>query len=261
VEELKARLLGGIAALVVAIIGTVLLVSYVQGADRRALANTETAEVYVVQKDIAAGTAAANFGDSVVKKSVPKSAVASDSVTTLTDVGQKVAAVGLVPGEQLLATRMVDPTQVLGPGRAPVPSGLQEVTVKLTLDRIVGGSLKAGDTVGVILSYAANDKLNVPDQSQLVFNKVLVTAVQNSSGAVAPDQSATTTETASDGALSSKSSATQANSGYLVTLARPSIDVEKIVHAIEFGKVYLSKESVSSTTDSTGVMERTRVFQ
>ena len=259
---MKARLLGGIAALVVAIIGTVLLVSYVQGADRRALANTETAEVYVVQKEIAAGTSAANFGDSVVKKSVPKSAVASDSVTTLAELGQKVSAVGLVPGEQLLATRMVDPTQLVGPGRVAVPSGLQEVTVKLTLDRIVGGSLKAGDTVGVILSYAANDKLNVPDQSQLVFHKVLVTAVQNSTGAVAQDQSATTTtETTSDGALGSKSSAAQANGGYLVTLARPSIDVEKIVHAIEFGKVYLSKESASSTTTNTGVMERIRVFQ
>ncbi|MEV5051790.1 Flp pilus assembly protein CpaB [Arthrobacter sp. LAR12-1-1.1] len=246
-----------------AIIGTVLLVSYVQGADRRALANTETAEVYVVQKEIAAGTAAANFGDSVVKKTVPKSAVASDSVTTLAELGQKVSAVGLVPGEQLLATRMVEPAQLLGPNRAPVPSGLQEVTVKLTIDRIVGGTLKAGDTVGVILSYAANDKLNLPDQSQLVFHKVLVTAVQNSTGAVAQDQSATTTttESSSDGALSAKSSAAQANGGYLVTLARPSIDVEKIVHATEFGKVYLSKESESSTADTTGVMERIRVFK
>ena len=258
---MKARLLGGIAALVVAIIGTVLLVSYVQGADRRALANTETAEVYVVQKEIAAGTSAANFGDSVVKKTVPMSAVASDSVSTLTELGQKVSAVGLVPGEQLLATRMVEPAQLLGPGRAPVPSGLQEVTVKLSIDRIVGGSLKAGDTVGVILSYAENEKLNVPDQSQLVFHKVLVTAVQNSTGAVPQEQSATTTESSSDGALSAKSSAAQANGGYLITLAQPSIDVEKIVHAIEFGKVYLSKESESSTTDNSGVMERIRVFQ
>lgn len=258
---MKARLLGGIAALVVAIIGTVLLVSYVQGADRRALANTETFEVYVIQKAIAAGTAAANFGDSVVKKSVPKSAVVSDSVTTLSELGQKVSSVGLVPGEQLLATRMVDPAQLLGPGRTSVPSGLQEVTVKLTIDRIVGGSLKAGDTVGVILSYAENEKLNVPDQSQLLFHKVLVTAVQNSAGAVAQEQPPTTTENSSDGALNSKSSAAQANGGYLVTLARPSIDVEKIVHAIEFGKVYLSKESESSTTDNTGVMERIRVFR
>jgi pilus assembly protein CpaB len=261
VEELKARLLGGIAALVVAIIGTVLLVSYVQGADRRALANTETAEVYVVQKEIAAGTSAANFGDSVVKKTVPKTTVANDSVTTLTELGQKVSAVGLVPGEQLLATRMVDPAQLLGPGRAPVPSGLQEVTVKLPIDRVIGGSLKAGDTVGIIISYAENEKLNVPDQTKLAFHQVLVTAVQNSSGAVAQDQTSTKTETAADGSMTSTASAAQAAGGYLVTLARSAVDVEKIVHAIEFGTLYLSKETEGSTQDNSGVMERIRVFQ
>ena len=256
---MKARLLGGIAALVVAIIGTVLLVSYVQGADKRAMANTETSEVYVVQKEIAAGTAAANFGDSVVKKTVPKSTVASDSVTTLAELGQKVSAVGLVPGEQLLATRMIDPAQLLGPGRAPIPSGLQEVTVKLPIDRVIGGSLKAGDTVGVVISYAAND--SAPEQTKLTFHQVLVTAVQNASGAVAQDQTAKTTETASDGALNSTSSAAQSTGGYLVTVARSAVDVEKIVHAIEFGKVYLSKETESSTQDNSGVMERVRVFQ
>ena len=187
--------------------------------------------------------------------------MASDSVTTLAQLGQKVSAVGLVPGEQLLATRMVEPAQLLGPGRAPVPSGLQEVTVKLSIDRIVGGSLKAGDTVGVILSYAENEKLNLPDQTQLLLHKVLVTAVQNSTGAVAKEPTTTTTTETSDGALGSKSSAAEATGGYLVTLARPATDVEKIVHATEFGKVYLSKESESSTADNTGVMERIRVFQ
>lgn len=258
---MKARLLGGIAALVVAIIGTVLLVSYVQGADRRALANTETTEVYVIQKEIAAGTSAANFGDSAVKKSIPKSAVASDSVATLSELGQKVSAVGLVPGEQLLSSRMVEPAQLLGAGRVAVPTGLQEVTIKLPMERIVGGSLKAGDTVGVVLSFPENEKLNLPDQSQLLFHKVLVTAVQNATGAVAEDQAATTEKT-SDGALGSKSSAAQAGgNGYMVTVARNAIDVEKIVHAIEFGKVYLSKERDNSTQDNAGVMERVRVFR
>ncbi|WP_340533762.1 Flp pilus assembly protein CpaB [Arthrobacter oryzae] len=235
--------------------------SYVQGADRRALANTETTEVYVVQKEIEAGTAAANFGDSVVKKTVPKSAVASDSVTTLSELGQKVSAVGLVPGEQLLAARMVDPAQLVGAGRVAVPTGLQEVTVKLSIDRMIGGNLKAGDTVGVILSFAENEKQNVPDQSQLVFHKVLVTAVQNATGTVTQEQSASTEKTSDGGSLGSKSSAAQANGGYMVTLARSSVDVEKIVHAVEFGTVYLSKESEGSTQDNTSVMDRVRVFQ
>lgn len=257
---MKTRLLGGIAALVVAVIGTILLVSYVQGADRRALSNTETTEVYVVQKAIAPGTSVTNFGDAVIKKTVPKSTLVADGVTSLSSLGQKVSSVELVPGEQLLASRMVDPTQLLGPGRAAVPTGLQEVTVKLTLDRIVGGSLKAGDTVGVILSYAENDKLQLPDQTQLAFHKVLVTAVQTPTGDSTADESSASNDS-SGGSLGSKSNAVQAGAAYMVTLARPSVDVEKIVHAIEFGKVYLTKETDSTTQDNAGVMERVRVFR
>ena len=59
---MKARLLGGIAALVVAIIGTVLLFNYVQGADKRALANTETEDVLVVKQEVPAGTPASQLG-------------------------------------------------------------------------------------------------------------------------------------------------------------------------------------------------------
>ena len=55
---MKTRLLGGIAALVVAVIGTIILFNYVQGADKRALANTETVDVLVVKQDVAAGTPA-----------------------------------------------------------------------------------------------------------------------------------------------------------------------------------------------------------
>jgi pilus assembly protein CpaB len=155
---------------------------------------------------------------------------------------------------------MVDPAQLVGTGRVAVPAGLQEVTVKLSMDRMVGGNIRAGDTVGVILSFPEDEKRNVPDQSQLIFHKVMVTAVQNATGTVAQEQTASTEKT-SDGSLGSKSSAAQATGGYMVTLARNSVDVEKIVHAVEFGTVYLSKESASTTTDSTGVMERVRVFQ
>ena len=59
---MKTRLLGGIAALLVAMIGTVMLVMYVQNADKRALADTETESVYVVEKPIAAGTAGRKTG-------------------------------------------------------------------------------------------------------------------------------------------------------------------------------------------------------
>lgn len=255
---MKTRLLGGIAALVVAIIGTVMLVFYVQGADKRALANTETQDVYVIQKEIPSGTPTAKFGDSVIKKAVPKSAVAADSVTSLSDLGSKVSSIEFMPGEQLLASRMVDPNSLAGPGRVEVPTGLQEVTVKLPIERVVGGHLAAGDTVGMMLSFKADDKANVPDQTSFTFNKVLVTAVQDSSGAIS-DNNGSASQTGG-GSLNSNKASGQSG-GYLVTVARSAVDVQKIVYAAEFGAIYLSKEPSDALVGATGVIDRGSVFK
>ena len=47
---------------------------------------------------------------------------------------------------------MVEENAFLGPSRVQVPAGLQELTLKLPIERVAGGILKAGDTVGVFLS-------------------------------------------------------------------------------------------------------------
>src|SRR5919205_909812 len=201
---MKTRLLGGIAALLVAIIGTVLLVNYVQNADKRAMEGTETESVYVVEKTISAGTGIDKAAGAVVRKDIPKAAVAAGAVTDLNQVGQKVAAVDLMPGEQLLATRMVDADSILGPSRVQVPTGMQEITLKLPIERVVGGTLTAGDTVGVFLSVDSSG--GTSGGTQLTFHKVLVTAAQFSNGNVAKSQEPAAEE-ASKGAAATKKSA------------------------------------------------------
>lgn len=258
---MRTRLLGGVAALIVAVIGTVLLVTYINGADRRALANVETEDVYVVQKTIPAGTAAANLGDSVVRKPIPKSAIPADTVTNLSALSGKVANVGLEPGEELLSSRFVDPSALAAPGRVTVPAGMQELTIKLPIERVVGGALGAGDTVGIILSFAGDG--GVPAQTQMTFDKVLVTAVQLSSGANAQDTSAsqTTSSTGGGGLGTSPASSTSSGGEYLLTLARSASDAERIVYAAEFGKIYLTKESAGAQGSTSGTVDRTKVLR
>lgn len=264
---MKTRLLGGIAALLVAIIGTVLLVSYVQNADRRALSGTETESIYVVQKVIPAGSTADKIAASVTKKEVPKLALAEKSVTDLASLGSKVTAVTLEPGEQLLSSRMVDQTAFLGPSRVQVPTGLQEITLKLPIERVAGGILKAGDTVGIFLSLdqsatgadgAAGAKLS---KTQQTFHKVLVTAAQYSDGAATQ----TGTPDAAAAGASQVSSTTpakaQSDGSFLITLARNSADTERIVFAAEFGKIYLSKEPGDSPDSSTGTVDAAGLFR
>ncbi len=61
-----------------------------------------------------------------------------------------------MPGEALLGNRLVDPNSLAAPGSVPVPDGLQEVSVQLDAQRVVGGRLAAGDTVGVVVLVGEN---------------------------------------------------------------------------------------------------------
>ena len=59
---MKSRLLAGVAALVLAILGALLVVSYAQGADTRAVQGLDPVTVLVVQKAVPAGTSVAGLG-------------------------------------------------------------------------------------------------------------------------------------------------------------------------------------------------------
>ncbi|MGG5170994.1 Flp pilus assembly protein CpaB [Pseudarthrobacter sp. J1738] len=256
---MKTRLLGGIAALVVAIIGTIILFNYVQGADKRALGNTETEEVLVVKTDIPAGTPASKLSEYLESKSLPKSAVAAETLTSLSDIGTKVTSVELLQGEQLISSRLVDSTAYLGPARVEVPAGKQEVSIRLPIDRVAGGRIQAGDTAGVFLSIPKTD--TTPDRTQLTFHKVLVTAVQYSSGQAAQTQGEAQQSSGGGALSSSKSSSSSANDTYLMTIAVSAADAQRIVYAVEFGKVYFSKETSASVEDSSGVVDSTKVLK
>lgn len=239
-----------------------MLVTYVQNADKRALAGTETESIYVVQKAIPAGASAETIAGSVITKSVPKLAVAENSVTDLASLGSKVSAVALVPGEQLLSSRMVEQNAFLGPARVQVPLGLQEITLKLPIERVAGGVLKAGDTVGVFLSLEDTGGQGgaKASKTQLSFHKVLVTAAQFSDGA-ATQTGGADSSTGTTQASSTSSNKSQGDGSYLITVARNSADAERIVFAAEFGKIYLSKEPGNAAESNTGAVDTAGLFR
>jgi pilus assembly protein CpaB len=197
----------------------------------------------------------------VVKKAVPKLAVAENGVTDLSSLNSKVSAVALMPGEQLLASRMVEQNAFLGPARVQVPNGLQELTLKLPIERVAGGVLKAGDTVGVFISIEdSGAQGGKASRTQLTFHKVLVTGAQFSNG-TATQTGGSDSSTGATQASSTSSSKEQTDDTYLVTLARNSADAERIVFAAEFGKIYLSKEPGDALETSSGVVDKAGLFR
>ena len=148
---MKRRIIGIVAAIALASVGTFALVGYVQSAKDKALADEARVEVYVLSKTVPADTPLAEIKQSLAVAEVPKDVQVEGAVRDLEGLDEDlVAAVELQAGEQLLTSRLVDGSEVT---ETDVPKGLQEVTVALDPQRAVGGELKVGDTVGVVLSY------------------------------------------------------------------------------------------------------------
>jgi pilus assembly protein CpaB len=72
---MKTRLLGGIVAVVLAIVGTLLLVTYVQAADARAQKDLQPVDVLVIQKQIPEGADLQQIKSAVKLTSLPAASV------------------------------------------------------------------------------------------------------------------------------------------------------------------------------------------
>jgi len=246
---MKTRIIGAIVALLLAAIGAVLLVGYVRGADARAAQGAELTDVYVAQDPIPEGTPGESVGNFVKVDSMPKKNVAPGTVTNLDDLAGLVADAEILPGEQVLTERFVDPLELAAKGDVPVPDGMQEVTIALPLDRVVGGRVQAGSMVGFVyttstLSLEATQGLAV---TEFVYHRMLVTRVTPGTSLVANDSG--------DKPSDSGNGATV----LMVTLAATTPQVEKIVYGAEqyedgLGGIWLTLEP--ETADTNGSTQR-----
>ncbi|MHA7297375.1 Flp pilus assembly protein CpaB [Pseudarthrobacter sp. MDT1-22] len=225
---MKTRLLGGLAALLLAVVGAVLLFVYVQGAAARAQEGLEPVNVLVVTERVPLGTKISDLAGKVKTEALPKSAVPEGALVTLDGQDGKVTSAGLEPGEQLLAARLVDPRDLV-PGTVPVPEGMEEVTFLLAPERILGGRVDAGDTVTVYSSFDSGDQ----PSTGLLFHDVLVTAVQ---------KAATETKN-STGSSSTEKTVEMPNGSAFITVARSDADAAKLVFGAEFGTLWLAKQT------------------
>ncbi|WP_159600761.1 Flp pilus assembly protein CpaB [Agromyces humi] len=180
---MKTRIIGAIVALMLAGLGAFVLIAYVRGADARAADGATTTDVYIVAEEIPEGTSGDGIADFVKVDSLPQRNVAPGAVTDLADLAGLVSDATILPGEQLLEARFIDPLELAARGDVPVPAGMQLVSFTLPADRVVGGAIVAGDRIGMVGTVPerkdANGQVVVPAYtSQFAFNGVLVTRVQ-----------------------------------------------------------------------------------
>lgn len=209
----KQRLVIG-AAVLLAVLGFAALVVYAKGADDRAFEGTERTTVLRVTQEVATSTPASEVAQSVESVELPKAAVVPGALTDLADVEGEVTQGVLVPGDQLTAAKFAAADDVKGD--TALPKGFQELAIQLEGQRVVGGALAAGDVVGVMTSYEG--------RTSNPANGVRVLKVAGGVGD------------------------TDVASGAVVTVAVKTLDAEKIVNAMEFGKVWLTRQDADTDT-------------
>jgi pilus assembly protein CpaB len=281
------RIIGTLFAVALAIAGTLLLVGYVRGAEERALAGEELVPVVVADAPIEQGSGSEALATAVRIEQVPAKVRADDAVAELADLEGMAAAVDLMPGEQLLMSRFVEPETLETHRRVEVPPDLLEITVSLMPERAVGGRLEAGDLVAVFASFdpfeadavepgteepigigepldpesdgvilvgttegEEENRVRTPNSTHLVLHKILVTNVQVEQLPRRPDEDAgdEAPELAPTGNL-------------LITLAALPGDAQRIVFTAEHGFLWLAAEDADADEPETVIENRATVYR
>lgn len=249
---MKTRIIGAIVALVLAAVGAFVLVTYVRGADARASEGAELVDAYIVEEPIPEGTPGETIGEFVRVDQIPQRNLAGDNVTDLDELAGLVADAVILPGEQLLSARFIDPAALAARGDVPVPAGMQLVSFTLPAERVVGGAVRAGDEIGMVATFnrPGGDPLTgapvLKSQSQFAFHDVLVTKVQ---GVVVPSEEGEGEAEQTPG------------SQLMLTIALSTHDIERWVWAAEGNaSLWLSLENEATDNGGSSPVDEGNLF-
>ena len=118
----RRRLLTILAAVLLTLIGTVIIVTYVGSAERRARQGEELTTILVADERIPAGTAAGDLRERVRSIEVPQYVRPNDAVEDVAALGQQVTGADILPDEPVREGQFGPPT----PGGAAAAQDLPE---------------------------------------------------------------------------------------------------------------------------------------
>jgi pilus assembly protein CpaB len=231
----RRRLLTIGAAVLLTLFGTVILIAYVSSAEQRARQGQELTTVLVTTEEVEAGEPATELGERITAQEVPQELRPEDAVSSLEELGDHVTTVALLPGEPLRTGRFTDPGEMQGAGGRTIPDGMQVVSVALEPQRALGGRVRRGQTVGVMLSVDEAEVPNVDDPTQTVPADSSTGMVLN--GVPIVDVSGSFDEETG-----------QADGAVMVSFAVDESDAERLVFGAEHGRIWLTEQNENTST-------------
>ncbi|MFF2277827.1 hypothetical protein [Agromyces sp. NPDC058126] len=212
--------------------------------------------MYIVQETIAKGTPGESVADSVKVDTMPTRNVPEDSVTDLDQLTGLVADAEILPGEQLLVGRFIDPADLAAGGDVMIPEGMQLISFTLPADRVVGGQVRAGDLIGLV-GTVDPDEVGEEDDvinpvTSFAFHDVLVTNVQ---GAVLVDSTTDSEQQIEQGS----------GDAIMVTIALSAHDIERWVWFTEgeaggYASMWLTLQNAQTDNDGTAPVTGSNAF-
>ena len=185
------------------------------------------------------GTPAAALDGRVRVEHVPEKVRAEGAVIELRTLRGLVTNAELVPGEQLIRRRFAKPEVLTTSGVDT--SKLVKISAELDPERVVGGTLRAGDLVAVLASTT-----EAPKVTQLIIHQVPVVAVAGLLTDKKGDQPASGIGSASN---------------VMVTLALTEPQAGQLVWSLEHGAVWLALEPTAADQSGTGVVGAGTLFR
>lgn len=216
---MQNRLLAIMIAIVLAVVSAMALVVYANSADRRAISEQSPVQVWVASKKIEQGETFAEATGKIRVASVPRRTVVEGAVRSLQQISDRVAAVDILPGEQLLDARWVSPENVEGKNLLNLRPGAEAVSIQVDATHQVSGFITPGNKINLYVTLAGGAGGSKFSRLLLANIKVLAVgaATQGSRSPTGARQNIST-----------------------VTLEVADEQAEKVVFAAESGTIYLS---------------------
>lgn len=214
-----------IVAAVIAVLGTLLVFTYVRGADARAAESYQAVRVLRAVKPIPAGTSvsAAQASGSITLGSVGRGDLVEGALSDLTPIKSKVATVTLLPGEQITTAKFS--AGASNSSGLTIPQGKMAISVQLTDPGRVAGFVNPGANVAVFL--------NGTDPKGTVYSRLLLPKAEVIAVGTTTMVSTTTTD-------ASGASTTEQLPRTLITLALDQAQAQKVLYGAKNGELALS---------------------
>lgn len=249
---MNRRILIVALAVVLALVGTGAVFSYVKGADNRALAKTRAAKVVIADKRVPAGTTWQDVlkggylhADNVPADTVPADALADLNAPIGTD---QVAGADIAAGQIVLREMFGPKTSVTGV--LAIPKGKIAVTVSMPSNADAAGFVQPSSEVAIFSTF----KLAADKAGQVTHTPTIGGTDLYATKLLLPRIEVLATSQNAPGDLNGGKKAT-ANAGggtVLVTLALTQQEAERVILAQQVGELYLGLLSDTSVTNPDG---------